>query len=133
MSARRLICIAACIGMLAGASHAAETPKAPAAASGILTAQQVKSQIVGHSVSLKDDEDGGMTWYFNADGQYSADDGRNGRQGRYTVQPDGKLCWTESTGVKGCFQYYRNGGVLKLRRADPGHSMELGVVTIGKL
>ena len=133
MSLRRLIGIITCIGMLSGASHAAETSKAPAASSAILTAQQVKSQIVGHSVSLKDDGNGGMTWYFNTDGRYDADDGRNGRSGRYTVQPDGKLCWTESTGVKGCFQYYRAGSVLKLRRAAPGHAMELGVVTIGKL
>jgi len=122
---------------LAASASAAPPPKpnqvaktaAAAAASG-LTAAEVRSQIVGHSVALSD---GGMTWFFNPDGSYDADDGRNGRSGKFVVQPDGKLCWTETTGIKGCFIYYRKAGKLMVRRSDPGHNTELGAVVVGKL
>ena len=105
--------------------------KASAAASSTsLDAAAVRSQIVGHSVALAD---GQMTWYFNRNGQYDADDGRTARSGSFVVQPDGRLCWRESTGVAGCFQYYRKSGRLMVRRADPGHSTELGPVTLAAL
>lgn len=108
----------------------AAQPKAPAAAAGTLTAAEVKSQIVGHSVTL---EDGGMTWYYNPGGKYDADDGRNARGGTYVVRPDGRLCWNDNAGVSGCFQYYRKGGKLQARRADPGNDFELGALKVGPL
>ncbi|HEY9217174.1 MAG TPA: hypothetical protein VIO94_03935 [Phenylobacterium sp.] len=115
---------------LLGSSMAGQALAAPPPSGASLSAAEVKAQVVGHSVALAD---GGMTWYFNANGQYDADDGRNGRSGRFVVQADGRLCWTESTGVAGCFQYYRKSGKLMVRRADPGHSTELGAVTLGAL
>ena len=97
---------------------------------GVLTAAQVKAQIVGHKVEA---EDGGMTWYYNSGGKYDADDGRNALGGTYAVQPDGRLCWTENSGIKGCFQYYRQGAKLRARRADPDNRFEIGAVKVGPL
>jgi hypothetical protein len=115
---------------VASAAPPAKPASSVATASSTLSAAEVKAQIVGYSVALAD---GGMTWFFNKNGSYDADDGRNGRAGTFTVQQDGKLCWNESTGIKGCFQYYRKGGKLLVRRADPGHSTELGAVALGPL
>jgi hypothetical protein len=109
---------------------AAPAVLAAQAAGGVLNAAEVRSQIVGHSVAL---DGGGMTWFFRRDGGYDADDGRTGRSGRYTVQTDGRLCWTETTGVAGCFKYIRKGDTLTVRRADPGHDFELGTATTGPL
>ena len=116
------------VGVSFGGLRADEA--APAAAESMLSAAEVRGSVVGHSVALAD---GGMTWYFSADGTYDADDGRVSRSGKFSVQPDGRLCWTESTGIDGCFQYYRTGGKLMVRRADPGHDTELGAVTLGNL
>ena len=107
----------------------AATKPAPVAAA-ILTAAQVKAQIVCHRVAAAD---GGMTWYYNLDGKYDADDGRNARGGVYQVRRDGRLCWTENSGISGCFQYYRKAGRLQMRRADPGHAYELGAIRVGPL
>jgi len=101
-------------------------------ASAVLSAAQVNAQIVGHKVTSAD-PDGGMTWYYMAGGKYDADDGRNSRGGTYRVQPDGRLCWTETSGIKGCFQYYRKAGKMNVRRADPDNKFEVGEVTVGPL
>ena len=101
-------------------------------AAGVLTAAQVNAQIVGHKV-WSEDADGAMTWYYNKGGKYEADDGRNSRGGTYVVRPDGRLCWTENSGIKGCFQYYRQGGQLRVRRADPDNKFEVGPVKVGPL
>jgi hypothetical protein len=118
----------------ATAPGAAAAPRpasgAPAPAAGVLTAAEVRRQIVGHRVAA---EDGGMSWYYYPNGKYDGDDGRNARGGTYVVRPDGRLCWNDSVGVSGCFQYYRKAGKLQVRRADPGHDFELGAVTVGPL
>ena len=67
-----------------------------------------------------------MTFYYHHGGAYDADEGRNGRQGRYVVRADGNVCWTETTGIGGCFQYYRSGKGLRLRLTDPGRLFYLG-------
>jgi hypothetical protein len=101
-----------------------------APAAGVLTAAEVRREIVGHRVAA---EDGGMSWYYYANGKYDGDDGRNARGGTYVVRPDGRLCWNDNVGVSGCFQYYRKSGKLRVRRADPGHDFELGAVAVGPL
>lgn len=105
-------------------------PNASAPAGGVLTAAEVKSQIVGHRVA---GEDGQMTWYYYRDGKYDGDDGRNARGGTYVVRPDGRLCWTDNASISGCFQYYRKGGKLQVRRADPDNNFEVGAVKVGPL
>ena len=74
-----------------------------------------------------------MTWFYNPGGLYDADDGRNGRSGTYVVRPNGHLCWRESTGVAGCFQFYRQGPTMRIRRVDAGRNDDLGAVTVGPL
>lgn len=101
-----------------------------APAPGVLSAAEVRAEIVGHRVEA---EDGGMTWSYGKGGKYDADDGRNARGGTYAVQADGRLCWTEASGIKGCFQYYRQGGKLNIRRADPDNRFEVGAVKVGPL
>jgi hypothetical protein len=119
---------------ISGSAPAANPPAAaapPAAsAGGVLSATDVRSQIVGRRVAL---DDGGMTWFYYPTGKYDADDGRNPRGGTYVVRPDGRLCWTEATGTSGCFQYYRKAGKLNVRRADPDNTYEVGAVTTGPL
>ena len=110
------------------ASHAQAAPSAEAP----LTAAEVKAQIVGHSVMHGDPGDS-MTFYYHPGGAYEADDGRNGRQGKYVVRADGNVCWTETTGIGGCFQYYRGPKGLRLRRTDPGHLFDLGPAKVGPL
>lgn len=129
----RLLGLAAAVMLTSGFQAAPRAPRPAAAASpagGVLSAAEVNRLIVGHSVALTD---GGMTWYFNPGGKYDGDDGRNARGGTYLVRPDGRLCWSDNTGVSGCFQYYRKGGALMVRRADPGHDFELGQVKTGPL
>jgi hypothetical protein len=122
------------VGSTAPAAGVAAAPPAKGAtpaAGGVLNAAEVRSQIVGRRVEA---EDGGMTWYYYPTGKYDADDGRNSRGGTYVVQPDGRLCWTENGGGnRGCFQYYRSGGKLQARRADPDNRFELGPVKVGPL
>lgn len=116
-------------GAAASATRPAQTA-APAAAVGVLSAAEVRSQIVGRQVSSEE----GMNWYYYPDGKYDADDGRIARGGTYVVRPDGRLCWNDRVGsVSGCFQYYRKGGQLHLRRADPDNTFELGRITISPI
>jgi hypothetical protein len=126
---RAIVLVAAAMALTATGSWATPKPAAKAAA-GVLSAAEVNSQIVGHSVAL---EDGGMTWYYNRGGKYDADDGRNARGGTYQVRPDGRLCWNDNAGVSGCFQYYRKAGKLHGRRADPDNTFELGALKVGPL
>jgi hypothetical protein len=100
----------------------------PPPASGALTAAEVNSQIVGRQV-----QGDGVQWTYYRDGKFESDDGRVARGGTYVVRPDGRLCWDDSIGVSGCFQYYRQAGKLNLRRADPDNRFELGVVTVGEI
>lgn len=120
--AHAFVALTGAVVFIAGAANAATVP-------GALSAQEVKSQIVGHSVVNADKT---MTWYYHPDGHYEGDDG-NSHEGRYTVGADGKLCWKESNGISGCFLYVRKGKALILRRADPGHDFELGPVKTGPL
>jgi hypothetical protein len=117
------------LALLAAAGLSAPALAGPAPG-GVLSAAQVNAQIVGHKVEA---EDGAMTWYYHKGGKYDGDDGRNARGGTYAVRPDGRLCWTENSGVKGCFQYYRQGGKLNVRRADPDNNFEVGAVKVGPL
>jgi hypothetical protein len=95
---------------------------------GILTAAEVNQQIVGRKV-----QGDGIQWSYYLNGKYESDDGRVARGGTYVIQPDGRLCWNDNIGVSGCFQYYRRGGKLLLRRADVNNHSELGSVTVGPI
>ena len=128
MAFRALLPLTLAVSALAAQAYAAT----PAPAGGVLTAAEVRAQIVGHSVKSADGE-GGMSWYYYPTGKYDADDGRNARGGSYVVGADGRLCWTENSGIKGCFQYYRQGKTLHIRRADPDNKFELGPVKVGSL
>ena len=119
-------------GLLASLVLTIPAYAAAPAAGPALTAAEVKAQIVGHRVMHGDPGDS-MTFSYERNGTYFADDGRNGRQGKYTVRADGHVCWTETTGVAGCFQYYRSGKDLRLRRTDPGHLFDLGPAKIEPL
>ncbi len=130
MIAVRRTALLAAAALLACAPALALAAAKPGPVAVVLTAAQVKAQIVGHRVAAAD---GGMTWYYNLDGKYDADDGRNARGGVYQVRRDGRLCWTENSGISGCFQYYRKAGRLQMRRADPGHAYELGAIRVGPL
>jgi hypothetical protein len=132
--ARRFVAAAAAPGAVppaTGATPPAKAASGPPAVAGVLGAAEVRSQIVGRRVEA---EDGAMTWYYYPTGKYDADDGRNARGGTYVVQADGRLCWTENGGGnRGCFQYYRSGGKLQVRRADPDNRFDLGPVKVGPL
>lgn len=95
-----------------------------AAVPGALTAQEVRTQIVGHTVTNEP-----MVWSYFPDGHYEGGDDRVAHNGRYTVEADGRLCWREGP-INGCFLYVRKGKQLILRRVDPGHVFELGPVKV---
>jgi hypothetical protein len=95
---------------------------------GVLTAAEVNSQIVGRKV-----QGDGIQWSYYPGGKYESDDGRVARGGTYVVRGDGRLCWDDVVGVSGCFQYYRQAGQLRIRRADPDNTVELGAVTVGPI
>ena len=110
----------------------AEIKSAPSAtvtpAAGVLTAAEVRKQIVGRKV-----QGDGIQWSYYASGKNESDDGRVARSGTYVVQPDGRLCWNDNIGVSGCFQYYRQAGRLHLRRANPNKKFQLGPITVGSI
>jgi len=101
---------------------------AVAPSTGVLTAAEVKNQIVGRKV-----QGDGIQWSYYSNGKYESDDGRVARSGTYVVRPDGRLCWNDNIGVSGCFQYYKQAGKLHLRRADPDNTFELGPITVGSI
>jgi len=101
---------------------------AVAPSTGVLTAAEVKNQIVGRKV-----QGDGIQWSYYPNGKYESDDGRVARSGTYIVRPDGRLCWNDNIGVSGCFQYYKQSAKLHLRRADPDNTFELGPVTVGSI
>ena len=71
-----------------------------------------------------------MFFNFDPSGKLSSGDGRTGRMGQYTLQQDGRLCWAIGTGFSGCFQYYRRGSELRVRRADNANNSDIGPVRI---
>lgn len=109
----------------------AGTPAATARFPGALSAQEVKTQIVGHRVTTAD-ANGSMSWAYFPDGHYEGGDERAAHNGRYTIEADGRLCWKEGP-INGCFLYIRKGKNLILRRADPGHDFELGPVKVAPM
>lgn len=98
------------------------------AADGALSKLEVMKLISGNSLSQ-----GEMTFAFKPDGTFDAGNGRTGSGGQYTVQPDGRLCWKNSHGFAGCFQYYRKGPELRVRRNDAQSKADIAKVTVSPL
>jgi hypothetical protein len=95
---------------------------------GVLTAAEVRNQIVGRKV-----QGDGIQWSYYSNGKFESDDGQVARSGMYVVRQDGRLCWSDNIGVSGCFQYYKQAGKLHLRRADPDNTFELGPIKVGSI
>lgn len=123
--------LAACVDRYTGvatASRSAPSQAAPAVADAAdvpLTEAQVRSEIIGKDVSHSPRHH--IT--FGDDGKLSAGDGMFGKLGTYRLEMDGRICWRMSPpNDAGCFQYYRRGAQLRVRRTDTGG--DIGPVTV---
>jgi hypothetical protein len=93
---------------------------------GALTADEVRSQIITKQI----DHDGRLQLTYAANKTFAGGDGRFGINGTYDLQNDGRICWKNSRGAAGCFQYYRRNGQLRVRRADGQSRDDIGPVTV---
>lgn len=89
-----------------------------------LTAAQVHSEIVGKDVN----HDGRLHLTNNANGTVEGGDGRFGFSGTYRLEKEGLICW-KFRGDTGCYQYYRRGAQLRVRRTDMRDG-DIGPVTV---
>jgi hypothetical protein len=108
-----------------GVAPGAEPPARPNG-DGLLGPDDVRRTLVGRNV----DHSGTMMFRYQNNGTFEAADGRRASGGRYRIEQDGRLCWQNSLGSSGCFQYYRRGGALHVRRNDASSRAELGKVTV---
>jgi hypothetical protein len=110
----------------------AVTPQIPAAAppqqrtDGSLTATDVRRDILGKNLN----HDDRMDITFDPNGTFASGDGRIGRNGKYQLMDDGRLCWRDNLGFDGCFQYFRENGALKVRRSDAKSREVIGTVKV---
>jgi hypothetical protein len=91
-----------------------------------LTAADIRRDILGKILNHA----GKMDITFNPDGTYASGDGRIGRNGKYQLAGDGRICWQDNLGFDGCFQYFRENGVLKVKRNDPKSQDLIGAVKV---
>lgn len=115
-----------------GAQPGMPTPPQPANQPGpnrdnrALSAQEVLDGLVGKSLNHA----GMLDITFSPNGTFASGDGRVGRNGNYQIQRDGRICWKDSSGFDGCFQYFRENGVLKVRRNDSKSRDLIGAVRV---
>ncbi len=113
---------------MAPSSTPAPADAATIRANSALTAAEVRAQIVGPTKAVN--HNGQLDLTYGADGKFDGGDGRLGTSGTYRVEPDGRLCWKNSRGTSGCFQYYRQNGALFVRRNDGGNTAIIGPVKV---
>ena len=104
-------------------------PTAPVtqkSAGGGLTADTVRRMLLGNEV----DHAGKLSFIYKPNGTFDAADGRVASSGNYRIESDGRVCWSNSRGISGCFLYYRNGTALHVRRADANNREEIGPVKL---
>ncbi len=92
----------------------------------VLTPAEVRSQIVKGTLLAHGPD---AVLRFRPDGTFEASRSGTRFTGRHVVGPDGRLCWTNSFGLAGCFEYYRKANRLMVRRADTINSNDIGPVT----
>jgi hypothetical protein len=92
----------------------------------VLGAGDIRRDIIGKNLNHA----GKMDITFGPDGSFASGDGRVGRNGKYRLEADGRLCWQDNMGFDGCFQYFRENGVLKVRRNDPKSRDLIGIVKV---
>ncbi len=67
-------------------------------------------------------------FYYGSKGFYDSHNGRVADGGRYSIENDGRVCWTRKGNISGCFQYYRVKGALRVRNTTNGG--DIGRVTV---
>jgi len=93
---------------------------------GGLTADEVRRTLLAKEV----DHAGKLSFIYKSDGTFDAADGRVASNGKYRIEPDGRVCWQNSRGFSGCFQYYRKGNAIHVRRNDATSRDEIGPVKL---
>jgi hypothetical protein len=93
---------------------------------GNLAASDVQREILGKNLNHA----GKIDITFNSNGTFASGDGRIGRNGKYQMMADGRLCWQDNLGFDGCFQYFRDNGVLKVKRNDSKSHDVIGTVKV---
>ncbi|MEK7994707.1 MAG: hypothetical protein AAB403_12960 [Planctomycetota bacterium] len=105
-------------GLAAPTAEAADVP---------LTSAQVRSDILGKEVSHNPRH----IIIFGTDGKLAVVGGPLGKNGTYRLETDGRICWRmRPPNDAGCFQYYRRGAQLRVRRTDSGSPGDIGPVTV---
>ncbi|MYZ46263.1 hypothetical protein [Propylenella binzhouense] len=99
----------------------------PAAASGNLTAADVRTQLIGRDLAWEANGQNVVTVYL-PNGRFEGVLSGRANNGTYRVEADGRLCWQSI--ARGCFRFYRDGGALWVKRDDPQSQTVLGRVTV---
>jgi hypothetical protein len=91
---------------------------------------QVRSELLGKDVSHGERHH----ILYSEDGKLSVGGGPLGKLGTYRVEKDGRICWRMGPpNDAGCFQYYRRGAQLRVRRTDPDSPGDIGPVVVSSL
>lgn len=96
-----------------------------------LSAEEVRQLLIDTGYRHVRDDGTGGSFFLSPDGTISShtDGAPVGRMGKFSIKPDGRICW-EVSGVKGCFRYYVENDRLLVRREDEESTEELGRVVI---
>lgn len=103
-------------------------PAMPAAAQDVpLKEAEVRKLIRENEITQRE-----MSFIYLPDGKFDATDGRMASGGTYRVEKDGRVCWKNSMGINGCFEFYRRGKELRVRRNDGNNKGDIGRVKLAK-
>ncbi|MXN66544.1 hypothetical protein GR183_16635 [Stappia sp. GBMRC 2046] len=114
-----------------GGGQASGSDGTAQAAGANLSAEEVRQLLMNARFRHVADDGTGGTFFLSPDGTISShmDGAPMGQMGKFSIKPDGRICWDVSR-IKGCFRYYRDNGQLRVRREDEESTMELGRVEV---
>jgi len=107
----------------------ATSPPAPSApAEPALAPNYIRANMLSRAV-----HHGKAIYMYYPDGRLEVSpDGTNVLTGSYRIESDGRVCWNTSQLGRNCFEYYRRGATLRVRRADANNRNDIGAVTLAQ-
>lgn len=105
-----------------------QQPSTPAPSEPALAPNYIRANLLSRAI-----HHGKAVYMYYADGKLEASpDGTSVLTGSYRIEADGRVCWNTSQLGRNCFEYYRRGGTLRVRRADANNRNDIGAVTLAQ-